>query len=87
VPYTLLIKESAKAEIECLPKSDRILVERRIQSLANNPRQVGTTSLKGKKFSGLRRIRAGNYRIIYQIRDGELIVIVVRVGNRRDVYD
>ncbi len=84
--YKLLIKESSQAEIDILPKKDRTLVERRIQSLAHNPRQSGAIPLKGKKFSGLFRVRAGNYRIVYQIRDRELTVLIVRVGNRRDVY-
>ncbi len=85
--YTISIKESAQDELGCLPKADRQLVEKKIIALGGNPRPAGATQLRGKKFHGLHRIRAGDYRVIYQVRDGELIVLVVKIGNRKDVYD
>ena len=48
------------------------------------PRPPGCKKLHDKE--ALYRIRAGNYRVIYQIRDSQLLVLVVKVGNRRDVY-
>jgi mRNA interferase RelE/StbE len=52
--------------------------------LAENPRPHGVESLAGEK--GLYRIRASDYRIVYQIRDDALLVLIVRIGHRREVY-
>lgn len=55
----------------------------RIQTLASTPRPAGSEKLSGEdKY----RLRQGDYRILYEIVDDELIVTVVKVGNRRDVY-
>jgi len=55
-----------------------------IADLANNPRPVGCIKLKGR--SGY-RIREGNYRIIYEINDKILTVVVIEAGDRKDIYD
>jgi len=81
--YSLEIKRSAAKEIEALPLVDRRRVVERIQSLASDPRPTGCEKLSG---ADLYRIRQGNYRVLYEIRDRDLIVVVVRVGHRRDVY-
>lgn len=81
--YKLLIKPSAVKEIESLPKKDRQRIVGRIQSLATEPRPVGCTKLSGEEKY---RIRQGDFRILYEIRDQELVVTVVKVGHRRDVY-
>ena len=85
--YNILIKESAQAELARLPARDRARVEQRIEALAENPRPANATALQGKTFKGLFRIRSGDYRIIYQVLHQELIVLVIKVGNRRDVYE
>ena len=81
--YRLLIKPSAVKELEALPRKDRQRVVSRIQGLARTPRPAGCEKLSG---SDRYRIRQGDYRIIYSIEDVELVVLVVRVGHRRDVY-
>lgn len=62
---------------------------RRIQAvvelLASDPRPPAATRLVGG--GGEWRVRTGDYRIVYEIRDGELLVLVLHVGHRRDVYD
>ncbi len=55
-----------------------------MDALAANPRPKGVKKLTG--LDNLYRIRAGDYRIVYQIRDDRLIVLVVRIGHRKDVY-
>ena len=81
--YRLYIKPSAVKEIESLPKKDRVRVIKKIQGLANDPRPPGCEKLTGEeKF----RIRQGRYRIVYSIIDKELIVIVIKVGHRKDIY-
>ena len=81
--YSVRIKRSAAKEIEALPLKDRRRVVARIQSLGEDPRSVGCEKLSGEEKY---RVRQGDYRILYEIGDAELIVTVVKVGNRRDVY-
>ncbi|MBA2514610.1 MAG: type II toxin-antitoxin system RelE/ParE family toxin [Solirubrobacterales bacterium] len=85
--FKIFIKESAQRELEQLGKKDRRLVEQRITALAHDPRPNGCKPLQGKQFVGLFRIRAGNFRIIYQIQDERPVVLVIKIGNRREVYD
>ena len=56
----------------------------RIDALRSEPRPDGSQKLKG--MDGLYRIRSGDYRIVYVIRDDRLLVLVVRIGDRKDVY-
>ena len=81
--YRILIKPSAVKELEALPRKDRQRAASRIQGLARTPRPAGCEKLSG---SDRYRVRQGNYRIIYSIEDVELVVLVVRIGHRRDVY-
>ena len=81
--YRLLIKPSAGKEIEALPKQDRRRIVAKITSLSRDPRPPGCETLSGHDQY---RLRQGNYRILYEIQDLDLIVVVVKVGHRRDVY-
>ncbi len=56
-----------------------------IDGLAHDPRPHGSEDLKGK-LALYRKLRVGNYRIVYEIDDGAVSVLVVRVGDRKDVY-
>ena len=81
--YRLSIKPSAAKEIDALPKNDRIRVIKRIKGLSENPRPPGCEKLSGNdKY----RVRQGQYRIVYSISDEELVVLVVKVANRKEVY-
>jgi mRNA interferase RelE/StbE len=83
--YRILIKKSAAKELEAVAgKKDRSRITRRIMGLAENPRPVGVEKLSGstEKY----RIRQGNFRILYEIRDDVLIVYVVQIGDRKEVY-
>jgi len=82
--YTVEVETKAAREIRDLPKSDQRRVVAKIETLAANPRPAGSTKLEGN--SNLWRVRVGDYRILYEIRDQKLIVMVVKVGHRRDVY-
>lgn len=82
--YRLLIKPSAVKEIEAIPtKKDRQRVVDRIRALTVDPRPSGAQKLSGSERY---RIRQGHYRILYSIEDDHLIVLVVKVGHRKDVY-
>lgn len=81
--YSLFIKPSAAKELEGLPEKDRRRIVRKIQALAANPRPPGGEKLTGQdRF----RIRQGDYRVVYAIDDQGREVVVVKVGNRRDIY-
>jgi mRNA interferase RelE/StbE len=82
--YRVSIKRSAVKEIEAIPqKKERQRIIRRIGQLADNPRPPGSRKLSGHdKY----RIRQGVYRIVYGIDDVEIVVLVVKVGHRKDVY-
>ena len=83
--YRILVKPSASKEIDAVgQKKDRQRIVLRIQSLAANPRPLGCEKLAG--HLDRYRIREGNYRILYSIDDENLLVDVVRVGHRKDVY-
>jgi mRNA interferase RelE/StbE len=82
--FEVLIKRSAVKEIESIPRrKDRQRVVRRIRELAGDPRPPRCRKLSGRDRY---RIRQGAYRIVYAIEDERLIVYVVKVGHRRDVY-
>ena len=83
--YRLLIKASAKKEIEAVsPKAVRQRIIERIQALAKDPRAHGSEKLAGSAYRY--RVRQGNYRIIYLIDDGRREVTIFKVGNRKNVY-
>jgi len=83
--YRVLIKPSATKEIEAVgQKEDRQRIVTRIRSLARDPRPFGSEKLSGKE--DLYRLRVGRYRIVYSVGDAELVVLIVRVGHRKNVY-
>jgi len=81
--YRIEIKRSAVKELEAITAKDRRRIATKIQALAGNPRPAGCEKLSGHdKY----RIRQGNYRILYTIEDDVLVVTVIKIGDRRDVY-
>lgn len=79
----LLITRSAAKELEAIPSKDRGRIVAKIRGLADDPRPAGVEKLSGDhKY----RIRQGDYRVLYEIADGQLIVTVVKIGHRREVY-
>ena len=83
--YKVLIKPSAAREIEAVDqKKDRQRIVASILALADEPRPVGSEKLAGQ--SDRYRIRIGRFRVVYSIADEELVVLVVRVADRKDVY-
>ena len=81
--YSLEIKRSAARELAQLPPKDRGRVVARIQALADDPRPVGAEKLSGQERY---RVRQGDYRILYEIEDQILRIMVVKIWHRRDVY-
>ena len=82
--YRIEVKPSAADALARIPQPHRGRIVRKIDRLADNPRPRGAKPLKGRL--SLYRIRVGDYRVIYQIQDDALLVLVVRIGSRGDVY-
>ena len=83
VNYSVRIKGSAAKELEGIPQPARLRIVAAIDRLAEQP--LTGAPLKGG-LRGLRRQRVGDYRIVYELLDAELVVLVVRVSHRRDAY-
>ncbi|HZJ09193.1 MAG TPA: type II toxin-antitoxin system RelE/ParE family toxin [Trueperaceae bacterium] len=82
--YEVLIKEPALLELASISrKQDLRKIAQRISSLAQQPRPLGCEKLSG---SDRYRVRQGDFRIIYEVSDSTSTVVVVKIGNRRDVY-
>jgi len=81
--YKILIKPSAIKELNKVPQKELSKITNKIQSLSKYPRPSGCEKLAAKNAY---RIRQGSYRIIYTIEDDNLIILVVKIGHRRDVY-
>ncbi len=81
--FSIRIKESAAKELRRVARPERTRIVSAIDRLAETP-HLGA-ALKGD-LRGLRRIRVGDYRVVYEVRDDELVVLVVRVAHRRDAY-
>ena len=81
--YQLLIKPSARKELEQLSDSILRRIDEAIVKLPNHPRPVGSKKLVG---APLYRIRIGTYRVVYEIDDNRKTVTIVTVGHRGDVY-
>lgn len=83
--YKVLIKRSAAKQLASIDRrADRERIVARIRALAREPRPLGAEKLAG---AGDRyRLRQGNYRILYEVADDVLIVTVVKIGDRKDVY-
>ncbi len=82
--YRVERTRAADTALRKLPKQDRLRIEAAVALLAETPRPPRATKLVGS--DGDWRVRVGDYRIVYRILDGELLIIVIRIGHRRDVY-
>lgn len=81
--YRVILPKSVQKELDRLPDDVAARVLARLASLEATPRPSDVKKLKGRDAW---RIRIGDYRIIYEIHDRELQVVVIRVGHRRDIY-
>jgi mRNA interferase RelE/StbE len=84
VSYKVEITASAEKELARLPKADRVRVARAIMTLAAVPRPRGCRKLTGQE--DVYRIRVGVYRVIYSIEDRRIVVVVLKLGHRKDIY-
>lgn len=82
--YTISFKQSVAKDLRAIPNADVRRILDRIDALASNPRGDGCVKLAVQERY---RVRQGVYRIVYEIHDDRLVVIVVKVGHRSSVYE
>ena len=81
--YELVFRKSVARDLRSIPKKDVARILKCFDSIADEPRGPGCQKLSGRDRY---RVRQGIYRIIYEIQDDVLVVTVVKVGHRREVY-
>ena len=81
--YEVMLRKSVAKDLRAIPNRDVRRILTTIESLSKEPRPMGSEKLSGQERY---RVRQGDYRIIYEIRDDEVVVVVVKVGHRREAY-
>lgn len=81
--YELVFKKSVAKDLRAFPSKDVKRIMQRVLALTDNPRPPGCEKLSGQERY---RVRQGIYRVIYEVRDSTLTVLIVKVAHRREVY-
>jgi len=81
--YELRFKQSVAKDLRSIPKKDVMRILKRIEALREDPRGEGCSRLSAQERY---RVRQGVYRIVYEIRDSELLIMVIKVAHRSAVY-
>ncbi len=84
--YIVEIDPAARKELAALGRKVQRQIDRKIMALAANPRPRGSKELKGKKNKGIWRVASGHYRIVYKVKRKRLVVLIIRIRHRKDVY-
>lgn len=82
--YTIELLPHAQRDLKALDRSVQKRIAKSIDELETNPRPPGCKKMEG--LENAFRIRTGDYRIIYRIQDEKLVVLIIKVGHRRDIY-
>ena len=82
--YRLEVSATAERQIRKLNRADQIRILKAIRKLGGNPWPRGCRKLRG--FEDIYRIRVGTYRVIYSVENKRLLILILKVGHRRDIY-
>lgn len=82
--YQVIISNKAEKALQKLPGIAYARMVAALRNLAQDPRPAGCKKLKGREAW---RIRIGDYRAIYEVEDDKLIVLIISIGHRKDIYD
>lgn len=82
--YKIEFAKKAAKKFKALPRQEQQRLKIKIDNLEIDPRPPGVVKLSGEE--NLYRIRVGNYRVIYSIQDARLLILIVKIGHRKDVY-
>jgi len=83
MPYSIDFAPSAAKELAKLPKTEQRRLAKKIDALAKDPRPQGVEKLAGGPSL---RVRVGDYRIVYEVKDRVLVILVLAIGHRREIY-
>jgi mRNA interferase RelE/StbE len=82
--YSIEVKRSATKVLKKIPKVDQKRIIKKIDSLATQLPNPNTTKMKGN--NPFHKIRVGDYRVIYEIQDDILLILILKIGHRKDIY-
>lgn len=82
--YTIEFRPAVLKSLKRFPKRDLVRIKKKIEALGQNLPEPNTTKMKGN--NSFHKIRTGNYRIIYEIHDERVVILIVKIGHRKDVY-
>ncbi|CCK80217.1 type II toxin-antitoxin system RelE family toxin [Desulfobacula toluolica] len=82
--YSIEFRPVVLKNMKKFPKRDLVRIKKKIEALGQNLPEPNTTKMKGN--NSFHKIRSGDYRIIYEIHDDKLVILIVKVGHRKDIY-
>ena len=82
--YSIEFRPSVLKSLKRIPKRDLVRIKKKIEELGRNLPEPNTSKMKGN--NPFHRVRTGDYRIVYEIHEGRLVVLIVKVGHRKDIY-
>lgn len=82
--YTVKYRPSVWKNVKNIPKKDLVKIKSKIEEISSDLPDPATTRMSGN--SDFHKVRCGNYRIVYEIHEDSLVILVVKVGHRMDVY-
>jgi len=86
VAYRLEFSPKAARQFKGLSHQARAFLQPRLDALAANPHLPAVTKLSESEYESLYRLRAGDYRIFFEIQEANQVILIVKVGHRREVY-
>jgi mRNA interferase RelE/StbE len=82
--FEIEVTRSAEKRLRALPRNDQKRLAKAMLALSENPRPRGARKLSG--YEDIYRIRVGNYRVLYSLEQGRLVILILKIGHRSDVY-
>ncbi len=82
--YDIEFRPAVLKTLKRFPKRDLVRIKKKIEELAENLPNPDQTKMKGN--NPFHKVRSGNYRIIYTIEEERLVILIVKIGHRKDVY-
>ena len=82
--YTIKFRPAVEMNLRTLPQKDLIRIKRKIDALAENLPDRAITKMKGN--NNFHKVRVGDYRIIFEIQEDTLVILVIKIGHRKDIY-
>jgi len=82
--YTIKFRPAVEKNLRTLPQKDLIRIKRKIDALAENLPDRAITKMKGN--NNFHKVRVGDYRIIFEIHEDTLVILVIKIGHRKDIY-